>query len=464
MKNRNLIILALVVVALGAYVFFYERHQLTTEEQAERSEKVFPDLERDRVTAVDVRNAHGEFRMEKQGDDWQLVKPIDFPADSSSVGSVLSSVVNLKEERRLQPGEVDPAAYGLDAPESSVTLTTDDGGVFELRVGKETPLGSNRAVQISGFDGILLSPGWFAKDIDKDLDGWRSRDLVDVTESKVASLEVTTADDRIHAVRDGDLWRLLEPLEDEADPDQIRNLISDLNGLRIKEFLDDAPDPSELGLDPPSYRVTIVRSEGADPVRLDFGATRKQDDATEVACRRGTDEYFWVTDGAATRLAKAPVRWRSIKVHDFQTWDAEELTISTPSSTVTLTRDDSLWRLPDGGELDYTGIQDRLRELAGLEAIEFDLMAPVTEKMGGVELALKPASSDDDAEPKRVSYAFYRPLTEGGDAIATVSTRKTVMSVDPEKVAQILEDPESLRKPEPTPTPAPEEEPEPASD
>ena len=29
----------------------------------------------------------------------------------------------------------------------------------------------------------------------------------------------TPADDRIHAVRDGDLWRLLEPLEDEADPD-----------------------------------------------------------------------------------------------------------------------------------------------------------------------------------------------------------------------------------------------------
>ena len=453
MKSRNLIILAIIVAVLGAYVLLYERHQLTTEEVAERSGKVFPDLDRDQVVAVDILNAHGEFRIEKRGDGWRLVSPIDFPAEETAVGSLLSSVSNLEEQRRLEAGEVEPSAYGLDQPEVTVTLRTDDGQAFGLRVGNKTPLGSNRAIQLVNDAGIILTSEWFVNDIDKGLDDWRSRELVDVTAGDVASIQVTTAQDRIHAVRDGDLWRLLEPLEDLADQEHLRSLVSDINGIRIEEFVDDAVDPAELGLDAPEYRVTFVRSDGADPIRLDFGSTIEEESGNRVACRRGDDEYFWVSDGAATRLAKAPVRWRSTKAHSFDTWDAEALTITTPESEVTIGRKDGLWTLDDGGELDYTAVQDRLRALADLEAIEFDLMGPLTERMGTVELALKSDSVDGQGGPAPVTYAFYRPLAEGGDAIATVSNRATVMSVDSEKVAEILADPGSLRKPEPLPAP-----------
>jgi len=453
MKNRNLLILAIIVVVLGAYVLFYERHQMTTEEKAERTDMIFPDLDRDRVVAVDIRNSHGEFRIEKRGDDWRLVSPIDFPADSTAVGSMLSSVVNLKEQRRLEAGEVEPAAYGLDRPELSVTLTTEDDFIVELLVGDKTPLGSNRAIQISGDAGIILCSEFFVDDIDKELADWRSRDLVDVAVTDVASVQVVAGSDRIHAVRQGDSWRLLEPLEDVADQDHMRNLLQDLNNIRIEEFLDGAPDQVALGLDAPSYRITIVRSDGANPVRLDFGAINEENGSTRVACRRGEDEYFWVSDAAAIRLAKAPVRWRSATVHHFDTWDAEALTISTGDATVTLERSEGLWRSPDGGELDYTAVQDRLRALADLEAIEYDLVDPITEEMGMVELAFKGDSAAEEADPVRVSYVFHRPLTEDGDAIAVVSTRGSVMSVDSEKVAEILADPELLRKQEPEPEP-----------
>jgi len=325
---------------------------------------------------------------------------------------------------------VEPAAYGLDRPELSVTLTTEDDFIVELLVGDKTPLGSNRAIQISGDAGIILCSEFFVDDIDKELADWRSRDLVDVAVTDVASVQVVAGSDRIHAVRQGDSWRLLEPLEDVADQDHMRNLLQDLNNIRIEEFLDGAPDQVALGLDAPSYRITIVRSDGANPVRLDFGAINEENGSTRVACRRGEDEYFWVS-----------------------AWDAEALTISTGDATVTLERSEGLWRSPDGGELDYTAVQDRLRALADLEAIEYDLVDPITEEMGMVELAFKGDSAAEEADPVRVSYVFHRPLTEDGDAIAVVSTRGSVMSVDSEKVAEILADPELLRKQEPEPEP-----------
>jgi hypothetical protein len=456
MKPRNLIILALVVAAVGAYIFFYERHQLTSDEARERAERVFPNLDIDSITSLEVHNNHGEFRLVKSGDDWRLAAPIDFPADSAAVGSLLSSLSNLREERRLSPAEVDPSAYGLDTPELFVAAQTEDGARFALEVGDETPLGSNRSVRREGVDDIVLCSGYFVTDLDKELDGWRSRDVVDVVADDLASVQVVSGGDQIQVVRsDGD-WRLVEPIQDLADRDHVSNLVSNLNGLRIEQFVDDGVDLAELGLDDPEYRVTLVRTEGAAPTQLEFGHPREQEGATQVACRRDRSEIFWVNDVAATRLAKAPVLWRASKVYQFDSWDAERLTIAADDAEVTLTRAEGLWTSAEGGTLDYGAVQDRLSKLANLEVREFDLTAPGTEEMGRVELELKATSPDDATGPLDVSYTFYRPMEEGGDTVVRVSARRTVMSVDAEAVREILANPLALVEEE-TPEPSDDE-------
>jgi hypothetical protein len=448
MKPRNLIVLTVIVAAVAAYIYFYERHQLTSDEARERAEKVFPDFDRDSVHSVEINNTHGEFRLAKTGDDWRLVSPVDFPADSTAVSSLLSSLSNLERQRSLSPEEVDPKAYGLDEPGLRVVAESEGGVRFELVVGDETPLGSNRAVQRGGEPEIILCSQYFVSDLDKELDDWRSRDLVNVMADDVASVQVVMPTDRVHVVRDNETWRLLEPIEDLADRDHMRNLITDLNGLRIEEFLDGEVDPVGLGLDEPSFRVTVVRGATTSPVQLDFGQTRDHEGATQVACRRNDNEYFWVNDTASTRLAKAPVTWRATKVYAFDSWDAERLVIESGDQRIELDRAEGLWQLPDGGELDYTAVQDRLTKLANLEAREYDLVEPDTNPLGRVELELKSGQDDEEFERVEVSYTFYDPLEEGGDALVIVDRRGTVMSVDAASVEALLGDPNQLRKPE----------------
>lgn len=444
MRSKSLIILALIVAALGAFIYFSERHMPTTEERRQQADRVFPGLERDDVESLEIRNSHGTFRLVKDAESWRLVEPIDFPADQTAVSSLLGSLERLEAERTLAADEVDPAAYGLDDPALSVTLGVADGGSLTLSVGDEAALGSNRAIRRGNEPTVMLAAGWITTDLDKDLDGWRSRDVVDVTADDVASLQIVAGDDRVQVVRQGDEWRLLEPLEDVADSEHVRNLVSDLDALRVAEFLDQPQPPTELGLEPPAYQVTIVRSEGGDPIRLDFGATRSEEGRTEVACRRNSSDLLWVDDRAATRLAKAPVRWRSSKVAEFDSWDAERLTISSADGSVSLERREGLWSDPDGGEVDYTAVQNRLSALTGLEAVEFDLIEPATPPAGTVELTFE---ADDDGEPRRLVLTFHRPLTEGGDALVRSSDRPTVMSVQASQVEEILADPTSLIKP-----------------
>jgi hypothetical protein len=269
--------------------------------------------------------------------------------------------------------------------------------------------------------------------------------VAEILEKDVASIDIEHGADSIRAVRLEDRWQLLRPLEDMADGDHLGNVISDLASMRIEEFLDDDADPEELGLELPEYEITIVRTDGGTPLRLDLGSTREGDSGTEVACRRGDGEYFWASERVRTRLSKAPVLWRSKKVMPFETWDAEELHVTTPEGTTSLVHDGNFWRFADDTEANLTGVQERLRALADLEATDYDLMAPLTREMGKGEVVFE--AEDDDERPV-LSFSFYAPLQEGGRAMVQVTGRSTVMGVEVEDAETILGDLEGLR-PEP---------------
>lgn len=454
MRTGRLLLLALVVVALGAYIWFAERHAPTTDEARANADKVFPKLDQDDVVGLEITNSHGTFTLAKHDGKWAIVTPEAYPADDATVGSLLGSLVSLKAQRRLAPGEVKPADYGLDKPSMSVVLTDAKGTKHELEVGTTAALGSNRAVSTGGA-AVMLVPGWFANDLDKGLDGWRSKDVVDVTADGLASIEIVSGEDRIQLARSGGLWRLLQPIDDLADRDHVRTLVSNLNAIRVQEFL--APDTAldELGLEPPRRRVTLVASgEGGTATVLEFGATRTKDGATQVACRRDGKDLFWVDDRAEASLGRAPVLWRSTVVYPFDSWSASKLVLTEPDGTgATLEHRDGQWKLAEGGDADASNVLQRLATLAGLKASAYDLVAPGTPEMGTVELTLE--ASGDQAAQGPITFTFYRPLTADGKALVKVSARSGLMGVAAKDVESILGDLGALRPATPTPAATP---------
>ena len=85
--------------------------------------------------------------------------------------------------------------------------------------------------------------------------------------------------------------------------------------------------------------------------------------------------------------------------------------------------------------------------------------------MGRIELRLEDA--DDDAEEEagtELTFTFFKPMAEGGNAAVAVSARDTLMSVAATDVDTLLGDLASLRMPEPTPVPESEPDPDPDPD
>jgi len=440
MRSKSLIVLVAVVAVLGAFIYFFERHQPTSEERRERADRVFPDLDIDDVTTVELRNSHGEVRLVDDDGTWRLTDPVAYPADGAAVLGLLEAVAGLDADRVLPAADVDPAAYGLDDPDLELVLTDSGDRRYRLEVGGATPLSAKRAVRRGDESEIVLCAGDFVSRLDRPVDDWRSRAVVAVAESDLAALDIVAGSDHIRAERDDDRWWLTDPLTDLADRDQIRNLISELNGLQVSEFLPADADPAELGLDAPEFRVRLETADGGEPVTLELAAPADAAAAT-VVCRRNGDDLFRVPATIRGRLGKAPVLWRSATVWPISTWDVTAASFSDAGGDeIAVEKVDGTWRMADGSTADDAEVRRRLSRLAELEADDHDLARPPTEVLGRAIVTV-----GGDATPEEVGFTFYAPIEDGGHAAVEVSRRDDIMGIDAAVAEAIVGDVHSLR-------------------
>ena len=444
MRPFRLLLLTLLVVGLFGFIWFYERKVPTTDELREREGKLFPELASDKVTRVVVHNSHGEFELVKEGGGWKLTKPIKDEANGGAVSSLISQVAALKAERTLQASEVKLADYGLDQPERWVAVREEGGKEYTVRFGQELPLGNTAAAITDGRHVYLVSK-WVLSDLDKDLAGWRSTDLLPFFSSDVNAITVVAPQGRIAAARAGSQWQLTEPVADLAEREEVEGILSDLSGARIKEFLDGAVDLPGLGLAAPRVSVTLVRKEGA-PLTLSFGQEREKDGMRQVACLRG-ERAFWVEASATSHLLKDPGVFRSGKLLQFSTWQVDKLSVQRGEKKVTVERKEGVWRNEKGEEVESGPIFSRLSTLADLKVLAFDQPQPEGQPLGSVTLV--------GQEGLEAQASFY-PGAEPDQLLAVVKERPKALAVDKAKVEEVLAGVELLGKPQPTATPSSE--------
>ena len=351
-------------------------------------------------------------------------------ADQAAVDTALRSLVQLDRHRTLDSGDVKLETYGLDNPRATIRLGVSSGQAYTLQIGDPTPLDSRRAVTLNS-GSIILTGGSFFAGVNKDLDGWRSKEVVNVNLDQLAAMTLRTGNGTIEAVNLGDTWHLRAPVNDRADRVHLQHLITGLNGLKVASFGDSDADLSAMGLLDPRTSVVLVSADGSSAITLDFGATRQLGGATQVACRRNDTDVFWVNDRAANALGKAPVLWRDPTVLALNSWEVASLDLIDDSGTTQLRKENGIWQFLDGTEAHGENVQQRLGALVGLKAVNFDLMNIGTPEMGRAVIGL-----EGGKEP--LTTVFFDPLETGGDVLVTASDRDTVMSVAPADVEVIF--------------------------
>lgn len=449
MRPKTLLILLVVVLGLGAFVWFYERKLPSSEKRAELEKRVLQDVEKEDVLAVTVQSSKGTVRFErvaavekdeKDGQDkkdeteggeeeeeeppvaeWRIVQPLTARADAFAVDRLLEAVISLEKTRTLD--EVDSKAVGLDRPRASVRLKTDDGERL-LKLGAPVPTGGALIAGIEGEDGGYVVADSILFDLDKDLGEWRDRTIFRGDREAVQRITLSGASGRVVLAKRPDGFWIESPVKDRADADLIDGLFSDLSGLTAERFLDNPGRPlAELGLAPPQGTVEVAL-QGGSPVKIELGgpvaaeATPEGQMAGELTYARADGPVFEARTRLAESANRTPADWRALGLSAFEVHQIESATIQEGAAPISLTRAEPDWKRGDE-KISYLPVSDLLVTLTDARAER--LLAPAEISLGkpAVTIVLKTKDAGEE------TITLY-PAAQGG-VPARVSGRNVVL-------------------------------------
>ncbi|MES1241154.1 MAG: DUF4340 domain-containing protein [Acidobacteriota bacterium] len=471
MKPRTLLVLLVLVLGLGSYIWFYDRDQPSSEERAELEKKAIP-LKKEDVTAVFLQSDAGTVRLEKvsspapkkekkEGDElaleepaeWRIVEPLKARADTSLVDGLLGALAALDTVRKLD--EVNVKEVGLDKPRATVRVKTAEGEKV-LKVGAEIPTSGTTIAALDGEKGALVVSDSFLAEIRRNPGDWRDRQMYRGDRDHVQRITLVSGGQQVVLARQGDSFRIESPIRDRADRDRIDDLFAELSGLTAERFLDGGET-----VQPATSAATVeVVSDQAPPFRIELGeevsTPAPTPESAEDENPAAQAKTFQASSGGQrfevrTRLAEAAARpatdWRAASLSSLESFDVESATVQDGQGALALTRAEPDWKR--GNEtISYLPVSDLLFSLVGAKADR--LLTPDEAVAVGITPNGKPMLTVTLGSKKgQETLKLFAPVAAGTPA--TASDRNLILLLPPGTLGEIQGKLAEVRKAKPVP-------------
>ena len=376
---RSTLVLLVVAVGLGAYIYFVERHR-DPASAPEPNETLFA-FEADDVTELEVR-AEGGAATELRQDDgvWSVVAPVETAADDVAATSLAATLSSLEINRVLEEGPVDLDPFGLAAPALEIGVSAAGGDRRQrLLIGDVTPTGADRYAKLAGSDRVFLIAGYHRTTLNKTTFDLRDKTILDFDRDALGRFEVASGERTIEFAKDGDDWRLAAPLAAAADFGTVEGLIGSLGSGQMRAVASESADtPDEFGLDAPAHTVSL--HAGSATATLHVGAETA--DGTYYARDAARPFVFTVDASLVTNLERGAEEYRRKDLFAFRAFNASRLEVERGDDAVVFEKraaeeDDEdaedTWELvaPEAGSVAHDAIDDLLSKLSGLRAESF---------------------------------------------------------------------------------------------
>ena len=388
---RNLGIVAVLFVGLGAFVYFYEiEGGKKREEAAEKAKKLFQ-FEKEEVNSISLARSNGSIVLNRENGGWKLVAPIEAKADEAAVDGLASELSSTQVERSLEPDSVDWKDYGLEDPNLKITLGLEDGRGLDLELGDKDFNQASVFGRIPDQEKVLVLPGILYTSADKELFDFRDKSVLDFDREQVREVWIRARRKTYRLQKEGEDWSVREPIQARADRSEIRSLLSDLEFARVEEFLErGAGELKTYGLNAPSSRVDLYLGDNRARKTLLVG---KKIGAQFYAKDDAGEDVFRIKEDLVEKLNLDLSKLRDRKMARFERDEVKRVEVKLPDREFQFARD--------------TEDQWRLRSPAGHEeesVLEYKLFWPL-EDLEGKEIVDR-ANLDD---PK---YGFSEPSAE----------------------------------------------------
>ncbi|PWT94187.1 MAG: hypothetical protein C5B54_00425 [Acidobacteria bacterium] len=370
MSFRTTIILAILLIGLGAFAYFYEYKGGEEREKKKAEEKTLLKVKKEDVAEVDIQGLEKPIKAVPAGDNWKLTSPIDSRADSATVERILGNFENLKYQQIIEESPKDLAQYGLDKPKLTVELTLKKDGKKEtLQIGAKNPVENSCYIRLNGSPRVYMADGTVGDIGNTTLFDLRDKKLTDFVSEKVQSLSLRTTSDDFQFKKESGIWKMVKPVDSPASDSEISSFLSALEFLRATKFIDQpSTDLSQYGLKDPAASVGIAQEKGMQQT-IDFGKKEGEQLYVNVG-----NTIAAVSDSFTTYFQKKLEDWREKKLLIFNRFDAADVFIKTSGKEYHFkkaTEDKWSQEAPAKAEIDGDKLQDLLQNLETAEIVKY---------------------------------------------------------------------------------------------
>jgi Domain of unknown function (DUF4340) len=475
--KRSTVVAALVLAALGAYIYWFER---APKEDGE-GEALF-NVQKDAIDRIELRARGKEpVVVEKKDASWFLTAPVAAKADASEVDLLLQNLSTLRFDRVVAKASTAALPdFGLDSPPLGVRFHTRDGKDRSLDFGKDAPTESHQYARRDGADEILVLRSHLSLNFDKS--GWDLREKAvfpgaQGSESEPRRIQISRPSGTLLLVNEGGLWRVTEPLRARADRYRVSSLVSRMRSAKMRDVVSETPDATPpgtgTGLEEPERRIRIEPPEGSDSnesLELSIGSKKGDDFYAKTPSR---PQVFLVASDLVEELDRPVSEYESMKLFEFSTFDAGRFRIEARagSGSASEVRDVASKKSDSGGEktwretspapgrdLDTAAVEDFLYKLNGTSAAKI-VERPDLAKLGleapafVVSVWSKEPEVEENVQVSKPLEGSVYALRKGDEVALELTTEtwqgiEALMTLEPKKPKETEE---SQEKKEPPP-------------
>lgn len=201
---------------------------------------------------------------------WQIDRPVQYPAESLVVDGLASLLRLTPRSRELSLEGREQTGLGFDKPRLEICVSTGSKPVERCLL-----IGSDAAVVKGGYAKWADESRYFLVNVnflsafDKTLYSLRKKQVFDLFGKEISEIQFRSPDKERVLKREGDHWTMSKPNEAGLSSDSVEALLTLIDGLYIKDFLDgETPDDSKFGLTSRQGEIRILFKDGSEQILI----------------------------------------------------------------------------------------------------------------------------------------------------------------------------------------------------
>lgn len=380
-RTTFIIIVLLIAIALTYFLFFDEPVEESNNKSTVSETYELPREDITKVRLAYADKAYQSITILKDDEGiWRITSPFIADADLSKVNTVLDDFLNKRIRQTLDVSEYDQ--YGLVAPTITVQLwKQNDSNSKTFFIGKK---GVNYSVYIKeqSEQHIFIIESSALDDLAISTTDVRDRSVISFNPDSITEIEYRKPES-FTCVKKGNAWQVTKPISVNAESDDIRYILSELQTMQVSTFeLDGESVKSSLakyGLDTPRIHITLKDVTKHYELAIGSAVTHSTDQQnTEKkyvyvqSIHQGG--IYTVPDDIFKLLNKSLFDLRDKRILDFQRGDVIKFEIQRGRETIEgIRRQKDLWEIQGDTSItaDPIAVSDLIYGVDSLETVAY---------------------------------------------------------------------------------------------